>query len=82
MRQIKELIFYAQVFYRFAGWRVPMLVALALISGLLDVIGIVWSTFISCIAKCTSFFFFLATLLNGRGRAIVTRTLYGSAHTI
>ena len=41
MRQIKELIFYARVFYRFAGWRVPMLVALALISGLLDVIGIV-----------------------------------------
>ncbi|MBT6405272.1 MAG: ABC transporter ATP-binding protein [Rhodospirillaceae bacterium] len=41
MRQLKELIFYARVFYRFAGWRVPMLVALALIGGLLDVIGIV-----------------------------------------
>ena len=41
MRQLKELIFYARVFYQFAGWRVAMLVALALIGGLLDVIGIV-----------------------------------------
>ena len=41
MRQLRELAFYARVFYQFAGWRVPMLVALALIGGLLDVIGIV-----------------------------------------
>ena len=41
MRQLKELVFYARVFYEFAGWRVPTLVALALIGGLLDVIGIV-----------------------------------------
>ena len=41
MRQLKELIFYNRVFYRFAGWRVPMLVLLALVGGLLDVIGIV-----------------------------------------
>lgn len=41
MKQIKELIFYTRVFYRFAGWRVPMLVALTLVSGLLDVIGVV-----------------------------------------
>ena len=41
MRQLKELVFYSRVFYRFAGWRVPILVLLALVSGLLDVIGIV-----------------------------------------
>ena len=41
MRQCRELLFYSRVFYRFAGWRLPMLVMLALIGGLLDVIGIV-----------------------------------------
>lgn len=41
MRQLKELVLYTRVFYRFAGWRVPMLVLLALVSGLLDVVGIV-----------------------------------------
>ena len=41
MRQLKELVLYTRVFYRFAGWRVPMLVLLSFVSGLLDVVGIV-----------------------------------------
>ena len=41
MTQLKELIFYSRVFYRFAGWRVPALIGLILLSGMLDVVGIV-----------------------------------------